>query len=727
MNQRPKYNQSMQLDPQRQTNEVRNFLLSPYFSDGVRITIGVLLPSLILYQFDLLHIGVTISLGALCVSTTDIPGPIAHRRNAMIVTTIALFFVALFTGLGNVSTILSAVLIAGFSFVFSMTYIYGTRVSFIGTACLLVMTLSIDDVRPFKEIVFHALFILGGATWYTLLSLSINHIMPYRHAQLILGDYIFEVSRFMRVKADFYKESFDYDETYTKLVELQIVINEKQEGIRDLLFKTREIIQDSTQEGRFLVLVFVDMVDLLEQIMSTFYNYKKLHKEFDNVGILSSYEAIIIELSEQIENIAHSLKMGIRPHISPSLPRHIATLKNEIASLDAAEFPPMSLVALTNIEVNIENIYARIKKIVTYFKERKLETLDNHQARPALFVNHQEFEFGQFTENLSFNSHIFRHALRVGILMLLGFVIAHSFNFLHSNWILLTIMVIMKPGFSMTKERNLHRLIGTILGAIVGMLISNWVKDDKAMFAILLVCMLGTYSFQRRYYGASVFFMTPFILILYNYLGMGNMAVLQERVYDTLIGGAIAFAGSYFLFPQWESQKVRGALIAMLEANLNYYHQVARAYLGGTNDQFFYKIHRKEVYVASANLASTFQRMFSEPKSKQVSMKEIHKFSVLNHLLTSYIVTLALYAKEHTELSSSITELEPIFNNTEQILSEGIHYLHNDQSGEEQQLINLKQHSLDELSDELYFIPEQFANIQKVALDIYKIVLKVVL
>ena len=96
MNQRPKYNQSMQLDPQRQTNEIRNFLLSPYFSDGVRITIGVLLPSLILYQFDLLHIGVTISLGALCVSITDIPGPIAHRRNAMIVTTIALFFVALF-------------------------------------------------------------------------------------------------------------------------------------------------------------------------------------------------------------------------------------------------------------------------------------------------------------------------------------------------------------------------------------------------------------------------------------------------------------------------------------------------------------------------------------------------------------------------------------------------------------------------------------------------------
>jgi len=53
-----------------------------------------------------------------------------------------------------------------------------------------------------------------------------------------------------------------------------------------------------------------------------------------------------------------------------------------------------------------------------------------------------------------------------------------------------------------------------------------------------------------------------------------------------------------------------------------------------------YKLARKNVYVSSANLGSAFQRMLSEPKSKQQNSKEIHKFVVLNHMLSSYTATL---------------------------------------------------------------------------------------
>ena len=53
-----------------------------------------------------------------------------------------------------------------------------------------------------------------------------------------------------------------------------------------------------------------------------------------------------------------------------------------------------------------------------------------------------------------------------------------------------------------------------------------------------------------------------------------------------------------------------------------------------------YKLARKDVYVNSANLGSAFQRMLSEPKNKQKNTKDIHKFVVLNHMLSSYIATL---------------------------------------------------------------------------------------
>ncbi|MBC7418785.1 MAG: FUSC family protein, partial [Pedobacter sp.] len=82
---------------QQAKNDTRNFLKSTYFADGLRITMGVLLPSLVMAQFGLLKIGITLSLGALCVSIVDSPGPIVHRRNAMIITSVLIFLCAFLT------------------------------------------------------------------------------------------------------------------------------------------------------------------------------------------------------------------------------------------------------------------------------------------------------------------------------------------------------------------------------------------------------------------------------------------------------------------------------------------------------------------------------------------------------------------------------------------------------------------------------------------------------
>lgn len=710
---------------QQTTNEIKNFVWSHYFGDGLRITFGVVFPSLILFQFNLLQVGITISLGALCASISDTPGPITHRRNAMLVTTLVVSVVSFIVGFANASIYLLGFVIVVFSFIFSMLYVYGNRSSMIGTAALLVLSLGIGDVRSFTEIVFYSFYILIGGLWYSALSLSLYKIMPYRLAQQTLGDCVVEVANFMRIKSGFYKAGMDYDENYKKLLLCQASVNEKQNAVREVLFKSREIVRESTQEGRFLVIVFVDTMDLFEQVLSTFYSYQNLHKQFDDVGILKHFEEVLLQVSDQLEEVGLALKVDGKPNVSLRLPREIRDLKQEIDELElsvsSGTFTESGIQALKSIEVNVENIYLRIKKINSYFKDKKAKKLIKSKTQSAYFISHEEFSFELFRENLVLKSGVFRHAIRVSSAMLLGLVIAQSFNFLHSNWILLTIMVIMKPAFSLTKERNYHRLIGTIVGAVIGMVILAWVENGYALFAILLFCMLGTYSFQRKNYVISVLFMTPFILILYDFLGMGSRAIFIERVYDTLIGGSIAFIASHILLPSWEHQKLRTVLIEMIEANLAYYHQVSAYFFGQQYDNIPYKIIRKEVYVRSANLSSAFQRMFSEPKSKQVSIKEVHKFSVLNHLMTSYIATLALYITEHIDDIPEFERLQLIALNTEKLMTEAMTILDIEEGVVHQELrvLSLKNTFKDE--DELILIAEQFINIQKVAFDIYKI------
>lgn len=715
----------LSISPKKIPSEVKNFVLSQYFGDGLRITFGVVFPSLLLAQFDLLKIGISISLGAVCASIADAPGPITHRRNAMFLTIGLVTIISLLTSLCSVSVYLLGGLIVVLSFLFSMFYVYGNRAASVGVAALLVMILGIDDIRPLNEILFYSLYILLGGLWYAALSLSLYRIMPYRLATLSLAESVMEIAIFMRIKAGFYKENMDYDENYKKLIEAQITVNEKIDAVREQLFKSQKIVRENTQEGRFLLVIFVDMVDLYEQIMSTFYNYQKLHKQFDHTGILKDFEYVLNLLAEQIEDISESLKDGSKPDINLLLARKLQTLKESIDALSTqqeATFSTIGLQALRNIEVNIENIFLRIKKINGYFKAKELEKLSRNDLKTTAFTSHQAYTFEVFLENLNLKSENFRHALRVSGMMLIGFIIAQSTHLLHSNWILLTIMVIMKPAYSLTKERNLDRLIGTIAGALIGMIILNFVTDNRWLFGILLFCMLGTYSFQRKTYLVSVVFMTPFILILFEFLGMGSRALLIERVYDTAIGGGLAFVGSYVLLPHWEHEKLKNTLIEMLEANLAYYHQVSQMYFGEDYQRIPYKIVRKEVFVRSANLASGFQRMFSEPKNKQKNINEIHKFSVLNHLLSSYVATLALYSREHFEELTEFDNLEEIAQNTENMLKEAIKIIEKSDFVDNERIYILKHKNTNAQDEESkVLIPEQFMNIQKVAYDICKI------
>ncbi|TDQ11681.1 FUSC family protein [Pedobacter metabolipauper] len=709
----------------RPVRSIQDFLLSTYFADGLRITVGVLCPSLILAQFGMLQYGMTLSLGALCVSVVDTPGPIVHRRNAMLITTASITLISIIVGLTNNNNYFIGVLLVICSFIFSMFFVYGLRAASIGTASLLVMVLSIDDIRPWNEVLLYALLIFTGSIWYTALSYTFYRIRPFRIVQQSLSESIHVISDFLRAKAKFYHQNTSYDDNYADLLQLQVHVHEKQDAVREILFKTREIIRDSTPEGRFLLLVFVDMVDLFEQIMSTYYNYKQLHEQFDSSGILLHYESVIRKIADELDDIAFALKSGGTPSLPTSLIEDVEKLKNEITQLELNntdnKYNTLGILALKNIEVNIENILSRVKTINGYFNKKEKKNLKPRKIDVDRFVSSQSIDLELLYDNFTFSSSIFRHSLRVAIVMLVGFLVAKTLNFSHSYWILLTILVISKPGFSLTKQRNYQRLIGTVAGAFIGMGILMYVHDKNTLFVLLLICMIGCYSFQRKNYVVSVLFMTPYILVLFDFLGMGGLSVAKERIYDTMIGSGIALLASYSLFPNWEYEKLKEAMVSMVNANLNYFEQVTFLYAEPVTDLTNYKVARKEVYVASANLASLFQRMFSEPKSKQILIKELHQFTALNHLLSSYVATLSLYKKEHAFEFPNFEELKPVVQNTTYLLNMSVENLVTPKEAINNVPLIRRNGTDDAAQTGGFVISEQFDLIQKVAYDIYKL------
>lgn len=627
-------------------DDFKNFIYTQYFSDGIKVTLGVLLPSLIFFQLDRLEIGITLSLGALCVSIADSPGPWLHRKNGMIYTNLFIFLTAIITALLNTHDFLLAIEIFVLSFIFSMFNVYGSRAASVGTAALLVMILNINPDKSSLKLLEHGYLIMAGGVWYFLLSTLFSTLRPYRYAQQTLGECIEEISKYMRLRSRFYDVDFDINENFRDLVKQQVKVNEQLDNTREALFKTRKLLNESTNAGRLMIMIFVDMVDLFEQTMATQNDYETIRKKFGHLDILPAYADIIECLATEINYIGFCLVHQEKPQRQSITIHDLDALK---AKVDALEQAGESVFILKRILINLRNIFSRTNDILKYF-EKQTQDLKSDATPLELsrFVNHQKFDLRLFRDNLNLKSSVFKFSLRLAIVSIIGFYVGKLFALgHHSYWILLTILVIMKPGFSGTKQRNYERVLGTVIGGVIGALILMWVHDETIKFLLLLFFMIMTYSFIRIQYLVSVIFMTPFILILFSFINVNTATTIAgERIIDTLIGSILAIVFSYFILPDWESAQLKNHFSKMIKANLSYLeHIVMRQSLLPINETE-YKLARKEVYVTSANLAAAFQRMMNEPKNKQQSMDEILKFVVLNHTLSSYLANLSTSFKD---------------------------------------------------------------------------------
>jgi uncharacterized membrane protein (TIGR01666 family) len=623
--------------------EIKSFFYSQYFSDGLRMSIGIITPALVMMYLGNFNLGLTLSLGALCICTIDGPGPIAHKRNAMAIGNAILLAVALITGYARLHVITLGLEITVFSFLFSMLIVYGNRAAAVGTSALMVMIFMMDKALPPSQVPLFSLTILGGGLWYMIFSLLFFGIRPYRAAQQTLGENVADIARFLRIKADFYKHDTDIDENYRKLVMQQIKVSNHQDAVREILFKSRLLVKESTAASRILVLTFIDLVDMFEQIMATHYDYNYIRDKFESTGILSAIAEFLHHVADDLDNIGYAVLANTRPEKLSNLNLSLEQLKQRIDAIGANDKDSSNLV-LKKILINLRDLSKSISNIYKYYHSKASESLVQSPTgvEYSKFVTHQDFAPHIFWDNFTFESGAFKHALRVALVCLVGFITAKNFSLGgHSYWVLLTIIVILKPGFSLSKQRNYQRLIGTIAGGAVGILILNFVPDKTAEFIILVVLMIGTYSFLRINYIVAVIFMTPYVLIFFKFLGLGTINVFQERVIDTLIGSGIAFIASYVLFPTWEFEQIQLTLKSVIAADINYLQKISESISGKVVELNEYKLVRKDVYVNSANLSATFERMTSEPKSKQRNIKDLHKFVVLNHILTSYSANIA--------------------------------------------------------------------------------------
>ncbi|PUZ25710.1 hypothetical protein DCC81_15700 [Chitinophaga parva] len=639
---------------ERILRDIKRFIFSYHFSNGLRMTIGVVLPSVVFYYLGRLDIGIALSTGALCTGISDVPGTAVHKRNGLLISTALNTVVALGTGLAIPYLFLSIPWIVLVCFFCGMLLVYGNRGGNIGIGGLLVMVLVIGEPpASIGEVLLFASLVLAGCLWYDFLALLLWQVRPYLNVQQALGNTLIETAYYLDLRANFYLPGVNVQENFTAVLAQQVKVNEQTESVRELLLKRRADQQGTTSINKSLVMIFLEAVDLQEQIMTSHIDYEELHRIFKDDAVLGPFRHLIYLFSEELKNIGLAISAGLRSKPEHNLQRELEKVKVLVA--DYRKSRPSfqertELLALNSIIQTLEEMAVR------YHYLHRLSRLDAEKQNnidPNLdisrFVTRQRYDVEVFVNNLSFRSNNFRHAVRLSLATITGFLLGQiPFLGLHRvYWILLTIVVILKPGFSVTKTKSTQRLIGTVAGALFALGLLHFVHVPAVIFAMMLVCILGAYSFTTYNYTISVFFTTPFVIFLLHFLHPKDIENVTQRVLDTFIGGTISFLASHLLWPSWEYKYLPEYMLKMIRANSRYFGQTMKLYTGAPFNVTEFKLARKEAHVNTANLMAAFQRMLSEPKRRQKNGSQVYHFVVLNHTLTSHIATLANMGLQH--------------------------------------------------------------------------------
>lgn len=634
--------------------ELKKFVTSQYVYSAIRITLATVLPCLVLAHFGILKEYFLFPLGTSFVALTDQPGPFIRRRNALTFAIFCFVFVATIASLVMNFKILVFAEIIVFGMFFSLIGVYGQRLAAVGSLSLVVLAIFIDGHLTGGNIFKSLLIFASGCTWFLLIFLVVTTIQPYKLASQMIGENYLQLAEFLKIKANYYQKNPDFDKLTTQVIAKQIGIKNLQEETRETVFKTRTIVNESTTTSRLLMLMFLNSMDLHEKLMTSESDYQKLQQIFDDTTILVDIHDYLNLLAEEITNIGIALQVGTRAKPLFDLDSELSNLNHNYFDLRNKKISPENFenfMVLRQILMRINEITKEIDEIYKVFSQnvKLAKSLSTGLDLKKFMPNEEKLNFRVLRNNISLSSSHFRHALRITIALLLGYLFS-LFQFLgigHTYWILITIVAILKPAYSITKQRNLLRLYGTVAGAVIAYGILHFIHINEVLFTILLLSMIMCFSFLKGKYFWAVLFMTIYIFLSFNFLSPGKVNIIfKDRIVDTIIAAIITSLVAYIVLPVWEHTQNLDLMKKSAEANLSYFQSVISKFLEENHDLEDYKVKRKNAIISLANLSDNFQRMISDPKNQQKKLEVVHQFVATSHLITAYTASLSQYVKD---------------------------------------------------------------------------------
>jgi uncharacterized membrane protein YccC len=631
---------------------------------------GSFIPLIICEILGYEAVGLVMMLGGFIISGVDIAGTFQSKAKALFIITginILMTFLLLLTE-GTLALVVPML----FVFIFGLAFIspFSLRYTLMGVMGYLGIILAVSmagRIHTTEAILHHCFLLLCGSLWYIVFALIMHRFAGPREINR-------RVAHCMRQTADYFDQRLEllapeteHEEGLIALAGMQQELNETQESVRELLYSDTSTLSERSSERRRLYLIFIELVDMHEMAMATPIDDPEIRKLLHRYPEYTIIRKIISQTNREMNTLAEVLlnqanynrTFKIQDDIE-ELQQSLMERKKNISLHDSKD--EKAYQTLKQIEQYLHRQLQKVTMIRNSVLNRKTYDEQNessasradtnlHTRDLPQFITPNPLNWNSLAGNLSFESSYFRYALRTAVTAVAGYTLAHFLHFQNAYWVLLTVLIVMKPGYGVTRRRFYHRIIGTLIGAAIAYGLYLLDPSHLVSLAIFATSLLLAFTFVIHNYAVSSSLFTIFIIFLYSFLQRDIPSMVVFRVIDTVLGAVLVILAIRYLWPYWEHQNFSDFLHKSLSASKKYLQQVSVHLLEGRFDETEYRLARKQAYVEMANVVSSYYRLRDDPESKQMNADFSYDLALLTYMLLSATTSLGIFLQRHPEES----------------------------------------------------------------------------
>ena len=618
---------------------VLKLLVGQHILNGISVAAGVMAVSLVASALFGFEAGQPATLGAIGASISDFPAPFRRKATLMAVG----FGLAIFSTLaiqliaGHPVALIPVIGIV--AFLAGIVTGYGRWALALSMQALIPMVFVLGlPWTGMASALRNEAVLVGGGLAYIAIALILTAITDAGGRRLMASETLREFSAYLRAVAAFYNPTIDLPEVYGAVIRQQAALSDQLVAARALLLD-----QPRASKQRLRLAATIGIVlDALDAMVAAHIELAALRGAPAAATLMARIGVTLRAASLDLQHLSLALLSNPAPSLPPDHSLASDALKRESLRLaESGELDDEALAAAQGTVVRISDALGHIRRLERALSDDETTLLSIGAVDLAAFAPSLSFDPKLLTVHLTPESPVFRFAARLALAMATGALVAQSLSSEgHGNWILLTIAVVLRASYGLTRERRNDRVIGTLIGCLIAAA-AVAVLPVGGLVAVQLVGLALAHGFARLRYRIASTGASIMALVSLHLIDPSHSAPILTRIADTIIGAALAHVFSHVL-PRWEFNEAP-RLASRLQSRIADFAKVALEPRTSAQD---YRLARKSMVEAIAALSDSAGRMGGEPQTVHRGLNEMADMLIAGYVLAAHVSATRLFLRE---------------------------------------------------------------------------------